>query len=178
MAAPIGNQFWKLRNKHGRDRLFASPELLLKASEEYFQWCDEHPYYKPEQKKGNTIVPKNSNLSDEKFKQAVQPIVNIETKRPYTLSGLYMYLQCNEHYIGQFEKSIADRTDPSSKDFSSILTHIRKVIETNQIEGSMIGAYNPMITARLLGLKERQDITIDDKSITTVSIKIADPADD
>ena len=26
MSAPKGNQFWKLRNKHGRSKRFASPE--------------------------------------------------------------------------------------------------------------------------------------------------------
>jgi hypothetical protein len=44
MAAPKGNQFWKLRSKHGRDKLFASPELLLESACEYFQWCDENPW--------------------------------------------------------------------------------------------------------------------------------------
>ena len=28
MAAPKGNQFWMLRSKHGRDKLFATPEAL------------------------------------------------------------------------------------------------------------------------------------------------------
>ena len=30
MSAPKGNQFWKLRNKHGRSKRFASPEQLWK----------------------------------------------------------------------------------------------------------------------------------------------------
>ena len=41
MAAPKGNQFWMLRSKHGRDKLFATPEALWEAACEYFQWCDE-----------------------------------------------------------------------------------------------------------------------------------------
>ena len=28
MAAPTGNKFWMLRSKHGRDKLFSTPELL------------------------------------------------------------------------------------------------------------------------------------------------------
>ena len=43
MAAPKGNQFWMLRSKHGRDKLFATPEALWEAACEYFQWCDENP---------------------------------------------------------------------------------------------------------------------------------------
>ena len=41
----IGNQFWKFRSKHGRDKLFATPELLWDAACEYFDWMDEHPLY-------------------------------------------------------------------------------------------------------------------------------------
>ena len=44
MAAPKGNQFWMLRSKHGRDKLFATPEALWEAACEYFQWCDENPW--------------------------------------------------------------------------------------------------------------------------------------
>ena len=43
MAAPKGNQFWKLRSKHGRDKLFTTPELLWEAACEYFEWIDENP---------------------------------------------------------------------------------------------------------------------------------------
>jgi hypothetical protein len=28
MAAPKGNKFWMMRSKHGRDKLFASPQLI------------------------------------------------------------------------------------------------------------------------------------------------------
>lgn len=31
MSAPKGNQFWKLRNRHGRSKRFASPEQLWEA---------------------------------------------------------------------------------------------------------------------------------------------------
>ena len=43
MGAPTGNEFWKLRSKHGRDKLFQSPELLWDAAEEYFQWSVDNP---------------------------------------------------------------------------------------------------------------------------------------
>ena len=32
MAANLGNQFWKNRSKHGRDKLFATPDLLWQAA--------------------------------------------------------------------------------------------------------------------------------------------------
>ena len=45
MAASKNNQFWKLRSKHGRDTLFSSPELLWSVAYEYFDCCDENPWY-------------------------------------------------------------------------------------------------------------------------------------
>lgn len=44
MSAPKGNQFWKLRNKHGRSKRFASPEQLWEAACEYFAYCDRTPW--------------------------------------------------------------------------------------------------------------------------------------
>ena len=32
----IGNQFWKARAKHGRSKIFSSPNQLWKAAIEYF----------------------------------------------------------------------------------------------------------------------------------------------
>lgn len=35
MAATKGNEFWKLRTKHGRDKIFATPEIIYEAAREY-----------------------------------------------------------------------------------------------------------------------------------------------
>lgn len=48
MPAPKKNQFWKLRSRHGRKRLFASAKLLWEAAEEYFAWADKTPWHKTE----------------------------------------------------------------------------------------------------------------------------------
>ncbi len=44
MGAPKNNQFWKARSKHGRDKVFSSPDVLWEASCEYFQWCDDNKW--------------------------------------------------------------------------------------------------------------------------------------
>jgi hypothetical protein len=44
MAAKTGNQLWKLRAKHGRDKLFETPEFLWEAAVEYFENCDKNPW--------------------------------------------------------------------------------------------------------------------------------------
>ena len=35
--ASVGNEWYKLRSKHGRDKLFTTPELLWEAECEYLQ---------------------------------------------------------------------------------------------------------------------------------------------
>ena len=43
MAATKGNQFWKARAKHGRDKIFKTPELMLEAAFDYFSWVEDNP---------------------------------------------------------------------------------------------------------------------------------------
>ena len=44
MSAPEGNQFWKLRSKHGRIDSLPMRKLFGKTPCEYFQWVDENPW--------------------------------------------------------------------------------------------------------------------------------------
>ena len=44
MQFQTGNQFWKMRGKHGRNPIFETPEQLwVVASDEYFQWVENNP---------------------------------------------------------------------------------------------------------------------------------------
>lgn len=149
-AAPKGNQFWKLRSKHGRDKLFASPQLLLKACQEYFDWVDSHPWYKTEQLKRARQDPKTK-----KWVSTIQ----VPTARPYTIQGLCRYLDCNTLWLNQFEKALEGKEDEESRDFSKIVTHVREVIYQQKFEGAAVGAFNGNIIARELGLSDRSELT-------------------
>lgn len=131
----LGNQFWKLRSKHGRDRLFKTPELLWEAACQYFEWCDQHPWHR----------------TDYKGKDAIH--VTIPTARPYTLSGLCIYLGCNTQYFAQFKASLPKE----EKDFSLVITRIEQTIFTQKLEGAAVGAFNANIIARDLGLTDKKD---------------------
>src|SRR5436190_2985965 len=144
MAAPDGNQFWKLRSKHCRDKLFSSHEELLKACEQYFHWCDEHPWIKNEAIKSG---------------EWAGTLAKVPTARPYTIQGLCRYLRCNTLWFNQFEKSLEGKKDSKSKDFSTILTHVRETIYQQKFEGAAVGAFNANIIARDLGLKDNSDVT-------------------
>lgn len=145
MPAPKGNQFWKQRSKHGRDKLFASPELLWDAACEYFQWCEDNPL------KEQQIV---------KFKAHFER-VEVDKMRPFTLQGLAGHLGCSTEYFRHFEENNKD-----SKDFMPIIARIRDVIYQQKFEGAASGFFAPNIIARDLGLVDKKDHTTDGDKIT------------
>lgn len=146
MAAPKENKFWKLRNKHGRDKLFKSPSLLWDAAIEYFDWCDKNPWITTKTKSRSTNIEKETT----------------PTARPYTLSGLCLYLGCNQGYFFDFKKGC-------NKDFSDIITRIEDVIETQQFEGAVVGAFNANIISRKLGLSDKTET----ENMTTIKASFA-----
>jgi hypothetical protein len=139
MSAPKGNQFWKLRSKHGRDKLFETPELLWEAATEYFNWVDGHPWYKVE------AVKSGDNCGD---------LIKIPLARPYTLSGFQLYIGASDTFWRKFK---AD----DHKDFVTVISEIEKAIYTQKFEGAAVGAFNANIIARDLGLTEKsvQELT-------------------
>jgi hypothetical protein len=144
MAAPVGNQFWKLRSTHGRDYLFENADELFKAACEYFNWCDAHPWKKNELVKSGDMAGK---------------IVGVPTARPYTIQGLCGYLDCNTMYFNEFERSLIGKEDERSIDFSRIVHRVREIIYQQKFEGAAVGAFNSSIIARDLGLKEHTENT-------------------
>jgi hypothetical protein len=132
-GAPKGNQFWKLRSKHGRDKLFASPELLWEAACEYFQWCEDNPLYE----------------IDFKGKDARR--VKLPKMRAYTLKGFCLFCDASESWWKEFRKS------DGAKDFLSVITRIEETIFNQKFTGAAAGFLNPSIIARDLGLSDKQE---------------------
>jgi hypothetical protein len=152
MAAPKGNEFWKLRSKHGRDKIFESPEIFIEAAYEYFAYCNETPWFK------NEAVKSGFNVGQ---------IVEIPTQKPYTLGGLCIFLHIDRQTFINYEKNKA------YKDFFEVFTHVREIIETNQLEGATVGAFNANIIGRLLGLVDKTENKLvgDSESLIVVTDK-------
>lgn len=142
MGAPAGNQFWKLRSKHGRDKLFTTPELLWEAACEYFEWCEQHPWNKKEGVKGGELAG---------------TVMDIPTERPFTLTALCLYLDVNTMYFRDFKKGLGGKEDEASKDFSRVITRIEETIYAQKFEGAAVGAFNHNIIARDLGLADKSE---------------------
>lgn len=152
-----GNNFWTLRSKHGRDRLFTDPDSLWQAACEYFAHCDETPWFRNEAIKSGL---------------GAGSIIQVPTQRPYTLSGLCLFLNVNPDYLNQFKKSLVSKTDPSKPEYeqsaagySEIITRIEEIIRTQKFEGAVVGAFNANIIARDLGLVDKKDMTTDGESL-------------
>jgi len=139
-----GNQIWQLRSKHGRDVLFADPELLWKEAVEYFKWCDDNPIL----------------VDDVRGKDAEH--VDIVHRRPYTLHGLCIYLDCGINYLRQFKTSDAYK---NNGDYSLVISRIEECIYDQKFTGASIGIFNHNIIARDLGLADKKefDARIDDR---------------
>lgn len=146
MAFEKGNQWWRLRAKHGRDKLFASPELLWDAACEYFQYCDENPWVKS----------KKSSFDKGEF--SGETTEETPTQRPYSRSGFFLYTGCSDTWLKEFKKTATD-------DFLLVISEIEKIIDTQQFEGATVGAFNANIIARTLGLVDRSDMTTKGESI-------------
>ena len=127
MGAPKGNSFWKLRSKHGRDKLFSSPDLLWDAACEYFQWVEENPLLEEKGFAFQGIVTK------EKFSKM----------RAMTMSQLCFYLNCDESYFRVF-KSTATKSD---KDFLTVIHDIEQTIYNQKFQGASADLLNANIIA-------------------------------
>lgn len=141
MAAPRKNAFWKNRTKHGRDKLFTTPDLLWKAATEYFQWCDDNPWIKNEAIKSGDFAGK---------------IVKVPTSRPYTLTALCLYLGVDTSYFRKFKENLKEEEE----DFFTVITRIEETIYSQKFEGAAVGAFNANIISRDLGLADNHNSNI------------------
>ncbi len=131
--------FWKARSKHGRDKIFKTPDQLWKAACEYFQWVEDNPLNKAITHQG--VVTGQEDLM-----------------RPMTVKGLCIHLNVNSKYFNDFNAAL-DLNTNEGKDFSEVSTRIREIIDTQKFEGASAGLLNPTIIARDLGLADKQETT-------------------
>jgi hypothetical protein len=84
--------------------------------------------------------------------------VNRKKERPLTVDGFECWC-----YTNNIINSLGDyfsNKDGKYSDYSTICSRIRKTVRVDQIEGGMVGIYNPSITQRLNGLTEQVQNTI------------------
>ncbi len=90
-------------------------------------------------------------------------IVDLPKERPLTIVGFCRFANIGKSTFYGYK----DR-----EEFSDIYTHVREAVEADQIEGAMLEIYNPSITARILGLADKQDVTTAGKPIKSTPTPI------
>ncbi len=154
VVASQGNQWWKLRTKHGVDALFTEAMTLLKAAEEYFKMVDAHPIEELEE----------FQLHDKKLKRLKTVRSTIKRhKKPYTLEGFCLFLNVGTTYWSSFKKS----QTAQSGDFPKVISLIEAAMRAQKLEGAAAGIFNANIIARDLGLRENVDSTSGGEKLAT-----------
>lgn len=150
MSAPIGNKYWEFRNKHGRNHKY-EPEVLWNEAVRYFEWISESTWNKKEAIKSGDLAGTT---------------MDIPTQTPMSIKSFCLFADIDENTFIRYEK------EEGYKDFWEITTRIKSIIQSNQFEGATVGAYNPNIIARTLGLSEKIET-----KVTNVPILNNDPLD-
>lgn len=141
MPAPQKNTYWTVREKHGRDPIFESPQDLWNLCVEYFEWVESNP------------------LQEEKIFHNAGEITRttIAKMRAMTIKGLCLYLGiCEKTWFNYREK----------EDFLQVITRAEAIIYTQKFEGAAAEFLNSNIIARDLGLKDSKDLTSSDGSMS------------
>ena len=97
-----------------------------------------------------------------------------ETLRvPLTMDGFEVFCYQKGFTVEHYFRNSND----SYGAYCTICSLIKKEIRADQIEGGMVGQYNPSITQRLNNLTEKTDITTDGKGINEIKVNIIKPSD-
>ena len=154
MAATPGNQWWKLRAKHGRHALFTDPQKLWEAAVEYFEHTEKRKW------KEKDWVGKDAVL------------VHREKDAPFTVTGLCIYLGVEDAWWRNFKGTEAFK---SNEAFGTVYAAINQIIYNQKFEGAAVGTYNANIIARDLGLRDKTELsTPEDGSAFKVTLNIGD----
>lgn len=113
------------------------PRALWQRAVEYFEFMRDREWQKAEAIKGGGLAGS---------------LVYLPTQTPLELRQFLTFAGISRPDWRRY------RTDP---DFADICDRIEMMIETQNIEGAMVGAYNGSFTARLLGLADKTEATVE-----------------
>lgn len=142
-----------------KKKYIETPEKMWQLFEEYRNLTKQSPRYRTQFVGRDGVMVK-------------EPL-----ERPLTLEGFELYVEEKEiisdisHYFCNL--------DGRYSDYIAICSRIRKAIRKDQIEGGMVGQYNPSITQRLNNLvdKTQTDIKVEQPLFTDVPKNNSDKQD-
>jgi hypothetical protein len=141
----------------GNHKYIETPNKMWELFMAYRDEIKNNPIQLVEQKRGNTIIPKDAGLSKEDLKDLFEPIVHLPAQRPLTMEGFENYCADND-IINDLGDYFSNKNEQYTE-FSTICSRIKRTIRQDQIEGGMVGIYNPSITQRLNNLVEKSELS-------------------
>jgi len=151
MAAPKGNEFWKMRSSHGRAPIFKTPDDLWDAAQEYFQWVHDNPLAEDK-----VFSYQGETFHDTQYKM-----------RAMTVEGLCLFLDITLPTWMEYRKR---------EGFTNITSRIDYIIRQQKFTGAAADLLNPQIIARDLGLKDSSETEL--KGHIHLSHSASDLSDD
>lgn len=118
----------------GKRKYIETPEIMWEHFTAYVEKTKANPRYKHELDKFGNVVA-------------------VPLRVPLTIEGFEMYC-FNEGIISDLSQYFAN-TEQRYNEYQTICSRIRKAVRNDQIEGGMVGQYNPSITQRLNNLVEK-----------------------
>ena len=148
------DQLWNNRSHYGRDKLFASPALLWQAVCKYFEWCENNPWHKHELLKSGNVAG---------------TVVGVPAPRPYTYTGLCVFLGCSRSYFWSARKRAIKADD---NELLVVLDLIDNIIHTQQFEGATIGLFNTAIISKGLNLEDNTTSSVKADNQAKIEINV------
>jgi hypothetical protein len=129
----------------------------------------KHKYIETPEKLQELFEQYKGSLKPREIQKATAAGVKSEFhKPPLTFEGFLNFCEDTICCVHQY----FENRDNRYLEYVNICTRIRRLIRQDQIEGGMVGQFNPSITQRLNGLTEKTDVTTNGKDISKIEIQI------
>ena len=112
------------------NRTFETPEELMSAFEEYVEHVKSNP----------KLIQK----------LAYNQVVNIEHELPLTIQGFETYVKAD------LSRYLSAKKGTTYEHYAITIRRIKKFIQSDQLQGALIGTFNANIVSRLVGLHAKE----------------------
>lgn len=137
-----------------KHKYIESPEKLLELFKEYQQYQKDNPIYKQD------FVGKDANE------------VQRQLERPLSWVGFESYL-FNMEIIGDLGDYESNK-DGRYEEYATIISRIKRFIQTDQFEGATVGIYKENIISRMLGLVDKSENKNDNNNVNSGTMELND----
>ena len=141
----------------GSKKNIETPEKLIELFKEFKEWCKSNPRIE------NVLLAKTGE------------IIEVPRERPLTWSRFDSW--CNDKEIIHDLEDYRTNRDGRYSDYGGVITRIDREMYSDKYEGAAVGIYNPNIIARDLGLADKNETKVDQKSTINIQMSKGDVDD-